>query len=89
MVLSDAAELIGQALSAVHTTFNPERIVIGGALTGVAPRLVEKIWASFPKYCRIGGEGGALPELVAGTLGMNASALGAVGLVLTELPSGP
>jgi predicted NBD/HSP70 family sugar kinase len=40
VVLSDAAELIGQALSAVHTIF-----------------------------------------------GMNASALGAVGLVLTELPS--
>ncbi len=56
--------------------------------TGVAPRLVEKIWESF-KVLPDRREGGALPELVAGTLGMNANALGAVGLVLTELPSVP
>jgi predicted NBD/HSP70 family sugar kinase len=89
MVLTDAAELIGQALSAVHTIFNPERVVIGGALTGIAPGLVDKIVAALPKYCRAAPDGGsgALPRLVAGTLGMNASALGAVGLVLTELAS--
>lgn len=88
VVLSDAAELIGQALSAVHTIFNPERVVIGEALMGIAPRLVEEIATPFPKYGRTSPEGGGvLPELVAGALGMNASALGAVGLVLTELPS--
>ena len=89
IVLTDAAELIGQALSAVHTIFNPERVVIGGALTGIAPGLVDKIVAALPKYCRAAPDGGsgALPRLVAGTLGINASALGAVGLVLTELAS--
>ena len=57
MGLTDAAELIGQALSAVHTIFNPERVVIGGALTGIAPGLVDKILASFRNtagLCRTG-----------------------------------
>jgi len=79
-LLSDAAGLIGIALSGLVNLINPDRIVLGGELGGSTDLMLEPL--------RRGLAGSAMPAAVEavrvsrGELGDRACALGAVALVL-------
>lgn len=90
-ILSDAADAVSRAIAAVCNAVNPERVVIGGALAEAGDRLLDSIRERFSHYTLINEplEGQPSTELTLGALGRDASALGAVGLVLTELTADP
>lgn len=88
-VMRDTADVIGRVLAGVCSTINPERVVIGGAIGDMFPDLVDEISAGITRYSHsaFARVADTTPVVVAGALGNNASALGAVGLILTELSS--
>jgi predicted NBD/HSP70 family sugar kinase len=87
-IIADAADIAGRAVAIVANGLDPEIIVIGGALAEAGDILLTPLRASFDRHslmARHQGESSSTTQLVAGSLGRNASALGAVGLVLTQL----
>jgi predicted NBD/HSP70 family sugar kinase/DNA-binding transcriptional ArsR family regulator len=87
-IIADAAEIAGQGVALVANALDPELVVIGGALAEAGEILLDPLRTSFERsslMMRHRAESSATTRLVAGSLGKNASALGAVGLVLTEL----
>ena len=81
-VLADAGRAIGRALANVCNVINPQRIVIGGDLTGADSSLVDGVDESLRRY--------ALPtssadlEVRPGQLKERAEVLGAVRLVISD-----
>jgi predicted NBD/HSP70 family sugar kinase len=78
-VFKEAGTRVGQAAASLCNTWNPEAIIIGGALAGAADILIPEI--------RDGVDRSSLPigrqvEIVPGSLGRMASALGAVRMAL-------
>jgi predicted NBD/HSP70 family sugar kinase len=87
-IIADAADIAGRAVALVANALDPESIVIGGALAEAGDILMSPLRASFDRHsvmARHRAESSATTQLVVGSLGKNASALGAVGLVLTRL----
>ena len=82
--LAKAASAVGAAIATAVTLLNPQRVVIGGLVMPAADIVLPVLRAAF--------EQAALPslagytELVAGTLGGNAGAMGALALAAQELP---
>jgi predicted NBD/HSP70 family sugar kinase len=78
-VFKEAGIRVGQAAASLCNIWNPEAIIIGGALAAAADVLIPEI--------RDGVERGSLPigrqvEILPGSLGRMASALGAVRMAL-------
>jgi predicted NBD/HSP70 family sugar kinase len=78
-VFADAATLIGRVLGMLTNALNPDVIVLGGALSEVSSHLMPEL--------RAGLVGASLPinhgvKIVAGSLGKDASAMGALGTAL-------
>jgi len=87
-VLSDAADMAGRALGIVSNVLAPGLIVVGGALADAGPLLLDPLERSFRSHSIVTRSLAATPppiQVVPGSLGRNASALGAVALVLTRL----
>ena len=84
-VLADGGRAVGRALANLCNVLNPERLVIGGELSGADGSLVEGLRDSLRRY--------ALPaasadiDVRAGELGDRAEVLGALRLVIGELES--
>jgi predicted NBD/HSP70 family sugar kinase len=91
LVLARVGEIVGRAMGAVCNVLNPRRVIVGGALALTGEPLIGPLRgalraASLPLV-------GSNTEVVAGTLGLQAGALGGVALVLREgerlVPPGP
>jgi predicted NBD/HSP70 family sugar kinase len=90
-VLADAAETVGRALAIVATVCAPADVVVGGALAEAGEIFLEPLRASFAKHAvltRRSPSRAQQTRIVGGSLGRNASSLGAVALVLSRLGLG-
>jgi predicted NBD/HSP70 family sugar kinase len=81
-VIADAGRSIGVAVANLCNMLNPQLVIIGGPLAVTGDILLDPLKASFAR-CALPAVG-ATTEIVVGTLGDRATALGAVGLVLHE-----
>lgn len=77
----DAYWTIGRAAGSLANVFNPQAIILGGALSRARPAVDNSVRASFRRHTLAVNAG---VEVKIGQLGRNAAALGAVGLVLTH-----
>jgi len=76
-LLTDTGHLVGQALGSLWNTLDPEVIIIGGALSRAQELLLEPARDGFLRTALSPGTG-TESRILMGTLGGNASALGAV-----------
>jgi predicted NBD/HSP70 family sugar kinase len=87
-VLAEAGDTAGRALGMIANIMAPELCVVGGALAEAGPLVLEPLELSFHTNSIL-GRGGVTGEspiaVTRGALGRQASALGAVALVLTRL----
>jgi predicted NBD/HSP70 family sugar kinase len=86
-LIADAAVIAGQGLATVCNAFNPELVVVAGEMTEAGDLLLNPLRESLSRHIliRLGGEPGPMTELTLGSLGQNASALGAMGLALRRI----
>lgn len=83
--VQDAAGEMGRVLAMLVTVLNPERIIVGGDLAGVAHVLFEPLSDSI-RHHALAALGDRV-QVVAGELGENAEVLGAAGLILSNTPA--
>ncbi len=85
-IIAEAGDIVGHTAAMIANVTGPQAIVIGGALAQVGEPLLDAVRDSFARSSVIGRQGRRPPtRIAAGTLGRNASALGAVALVLSTL----
>lgn len=87
-VLADTGDCVGRALATVSNVLAPEAIIVGGALSEAGTVLLAPLEAALNAHSIIGRNSSpALPRTSVrrGDLGRNASALGAVALVVRHL----
>jgi len=87
-VIADAAEIAGRGIAIACNMFNPELVVVAGALTDAADLLLTPLRHALSRHALIpvrGDESGAATALVLASLGEDASALGAMGLALRQI----
>lgn len=87
-ILADTGDHVGRALATVSNVLAPEAIVVGGALAEAAELLLDPLEAALNAHSIIGrNSSAAVPRTSVrrGELGRNASALGAVALVVRHL----
>ena len=77
----DAFEAVGRATASLVNVFNPEAVILGGALSRAYPQGAQRIQQSLRQHCLpVNGH----VEVRMGAIDRRAGALGAVGLVLTH-----
>jgi predicted NBD/HSP70 family sugar kinase len=85
-VILEAADRIGRAIANILITTGPDLVILSGALTRVGEPFLGAVRESFEQYSITGRQGLATPaQVVLGTLGRDACALGAVVLLLSGL----
>ncbi|SDY81159.1 ROK family transcriptional regulator [Herbiconiux ginsengi] len=77
----DAYRTVGRAAGSLANIFNPEAIILGGALSRAREGVELSVEESFKRHT-LAANAGVVIEV--GSLGRDAAALGAVGLVLTH-----
>lgn len=87
-VIADAAEIAGRSIAGACNMFNPELIVVDGALAAAGELLLTPLRHALARHVLIAFDEDA-PDtntrLSLGTLGEDASALGAMGLALRQI----
>ena len=89
-VIADAADIAGRGIAIACDMFNPELVVVAGELTDASDLLLTPLRHALSRHALIpfdGDTSGASTELAFGSLGADASALGAMGLALRQIGS--
>jgi predicted NBD/HSP70 family sugar kinase len=82
-VIGDAGRLLGIQLANLCNLFNPERLIIGGSLGAAGDVLLDPIRESLDRWALPAAA--AAVEVVPGELGIRATVLGAIRLVLRRV----